>query len=419
VPLEILDPIGRDPAAFDACFDHIGLSLRPIARAIGGDGAGCRGAAVSPEPVAPGRTVVHLIAPARVGGAESVVRALASGRRDRGGATEVVALLDGPEPHPFVEGLRGLGVPVHVVRCGRRRYRAEARVVSELLHERGARIVHTHVYHADFVGYWAARACGTRVVATVHGFVGGDWKNRLYQSLDRLLLRRFDAVICVSDGVRTRLVGAGGDPARVRVISNGHPGGVTMPRGAARERLGIPDGTPTIGWVGRLSAEKGADLLLAALPHVGVAGAGAVLLGAGEEAGGLATQAASLGLPEGAVRLVGERADAASLLGAFDVLVISSRTEGLPMVLLEAMAVGTPVVAFAVGGIPDVLGDESGWLVPAGDVPALAGAIRHALSAPDEAARRAAAARRALEARFGLDHWLRRVEAVYATVDAP
>jgi glycosyltransferase involved in cell wall biosynthesis len=290
--------------------------------------------------------------------------------------------------------------------------------VAALLRQRQAPLVHTHVYHADFVGYWAARSCRMPVVATVHGFVGGDWKNRLYQSLDRRLLRRFDAVICVSEGVRARLAGAGGDPARLRVIPNGHPGGATVPRAVARERLGIVDGTPTIGWVGRLSAEKGADLLLAALPQVGVPGARAVLLGAGEEERRLGTLGAALGLPEGAVRLVGERADAASLLGAFDVLVISSRTEGLPMVLLEAMAVGTPVVAFAVGGIPDVLGDESGWLVPAGDVPALAAGIRHALGARDEAARRAAVARRTLEARFGLDRWLRTVEAVYAGVDA-
>jgi len=369
--------------------------------------------------VNPERTVMHVIAPAEVGGAESVVCALASGRRALGGKTEVIALVDRPGLHSWIDDLRRDGVPVHVLPCRHRRYRAHSRAVAELLVARGADLVHTHVYHANFVGYLAARSCARRVVATVHGFPGGDWKNRAYQWFDSLLLRRFDAVICVSDQARVRLVRAGCRPERLTAIPNGHGGKTCLPRAIARTRLGLSQGVPAVGWVGRLSPEKGPDLFLRALPRVEVDGAVAVLIGAGPEQGRLSSCAAALGLRGDTVRIAGPREDAASLLSAFDVLAITSRTEGLPMVLLEAMAAGTPVVAFAVGGIPQVLTAESGWLVPGGDIAACAAAITEALRAPAEAARRAAAARRVLDTRFGRDQWVRNVEAVYATVEAP
>jgi len=84
------------------------------------------------------------------------------------------------------------------------------------------------------------------------------------------------------------------------------------------------------------------------------------------------------------------------------------------MILFEAMAAGVPTVAFAVGGIPEVLDGTSGWPIEPGDAAALAAAIREVLEQPGEAATRAANARRVLEERFGIEQWVRRVEAVYA-----
>jgi len=369
-------------------------------------------------PIRPERRVAHVIAPALFGGAESVVRALAWGRRRLGRATEVIALVDGDEPHPFVEELNSLGVPTHAVRCGRRRYWAEARRVADILSLIGAQVVHTHVYHGDFVGYWAARWRGRCVVATLHnGFMGGDWKNRVYEWADRRLLRRFDAVMCVSNQARTRLLRSGAPASRVSVVCNGYDGGGSLLRCEARTRLGSHEGIKTIGWVGRLSSEKGPDLFLRALALARLDRVIAVMLGTGAEQARVMTLAASLGLGTDSLRMMGQR-DARVLMSGFDVLVISSRTEGLPMVLLEAMAAGIPVVAFAVGGIPEVLNTESGWLVPPGDVVALARAIRGVLGAPEEAERRAAAARQLIESRFGLEQWVESVEAVYATAES-
>lgn len=113
------------------------------------------------------------------------------------------------------------------------------------------------------------------------------------------------------------------------------------------------------------------------------------------------------------VRFYDDLTEAGPLFGAFDVYVLSSRSEGLPVVLLEAMAAGTPIVATTVGGVSDTLGEREGYLVPAEDAEALARAISLALSDPADALQRADSARKRLARDFALDHWLDRYEAVY------
>lgn len=361
--------------------------------------------------------VVHLVAPAAVGGVESVVRTLASVRRGHSGHAEVVALVDDREADVFLQQLRVSGVPTAEVREGRRRYLSQVRAVARLLTSSRADLIHTHVYHADFVGYFAARECGLPAVATYHGNVGGDVKNHLYEWADRRLLRRFDAVVCVSDHNRSRLIRAGCDPTRLHLVENGVDVGTALSRKEARDRLGIPEAGCVIGWVGRLSAEKGPDLLLKALPHVRQPDVSAVLVGAGPEHAQLVNLRQALGL-EQVVSLAGRKPDAASFLRAFDVLVSSSRTEGLPIVLLEAMALRIPVVAFAIGGIPEILTPESAWLVPANDVGGLAAAIRGALVDPGAAKRRADRAYETIRDRFNAKRWVDNVDHVYEAASA-
>jgi glycosyltransferase involved in cell wall biosynthesis len=108
--------------------------------------------------------------------------------------------------------------------------------------------------------------------------------------------------------------------------------------------------------------------------------------------------------------------DAGRLLRAFDVLVLSSRTEGTPMVVLEAMAAGVPIVATRVGGVPDVLSSADAMLVPPEDPAALAAAIRAVHDHPDAARSRADSARRRLDTEFALAPWLARYEAIYRQV---
>lgn len=350
--------------------------------------------------------VLHVIAPAPAGGAETVVRQLAAGQRAAGLEASIAALLPGSGAHPFVELARAEGLPVTEIRHGHRRYFAEADTLRRQLREGRFDVVHTHVYHADVVGWLAARDSGAAQVATLHGFTGGGLKHRFFTWLALRVLNRAGAVICVAETVRDQAVAQGSDPARLHLVRNGFRAGPMQSREQARAELGLAQDGAWIGWAGRLSHEKGADLLLDALPHAGDT-ARAVLLGDGPEREALVARA------EPRARFIGPVTGVARLLPAFDALALSSRTEGTPMILLEAMAARVPVVAFAVGGVPQVLDETSAWLVRPGDTRAFGAALADVLARPDEAARRAGRAAERLARDFAVPAWVERVGAVY------
>jgi glycosyltransferase involved in cell wall biosynthesis len=170
-----------------------------------------------------------------------------------------------------------------------------------------------------------------------------------------------------------------------------------------------------IGWVGRLSREKGADLFVEALGQVADLPWDAVIIGEGGERAALEARAAALGLT-GRVHWLGLVPDAGRAMAAFDGFVLSSRTEGTPIALLEAMAAAVPTVATTVGGVPDVISDGEAWLVPPASPGRLAGALRELLTAPGLAAGRGRAGRERLLQGHGGGPWLDRHEALYRSL---
>lgn len=197
-----------------------------------------------------------------------------------------------------------------------------------------------------------------------------------------------DQVVCVSEreSVRGRRAGIG---APIAVIGNGidttvhHPGD----RGQARTELGQPSGSPTVVCVGRLTRQKGQDLLLQAWPSVlaSVPDAHLVLVGDGPDRSVLATEVASLGAARAAsVTFAGASEDPRPWYAAADVVVLPSRWEGMALVVAEAMASARAVVAFDVDGCAELIG-TAGLVVPSEDVTALAGALVDLLLAPERA----------------------------------
>jgi len=370
--------------------------------------------AAAPEAEAGGRSVLHLTAPARLGGLERVVTELTSGFRRRGEVHRVVAVLEREDrEHPFVLGLRQRGVPVDVLVLPAHAYARERRAVLRVCAQERPAILHTHGYRSDLLHYGTARRIGARVVSTLHGLGGADQplRGRLYEYLQVRRLRRFDGVVAVSQVIAGRLGRSGVRPDRVHVIPNAI-GAITLrDRTDARQCLGAPAGR-LVGFVGRLSHEKGADVFLEAVARL-PDGVGAIVIGEGPERRALEVQADTLGLGE-RIRFAGGVPEAGALLSAFDAVVLSSRTEGTPMILLEAMAAGVPVVATRVGGVPDLLDERSGWLVSAEEPEGLASAIGALLADAPEARRRAAAARDRVDRDYGVERWLDRYEAVYA-----
>jgi glycosyltransferase involved in cell wall biosynthesis len=250
-------------------------------------------------------------------------------------------------------------------------------------------------------------------VSTVHGFIAGGAKVRLYEWLQVRALRRFEAVIAVSQPLEALLMKRGVPRERLHLVRNAWCGSAqVLERREARAELGLPSDAFVLGWVGRLSAEKGCDVLIEALARLTSLPFLACVIGDGPQRGALEKRAAELGLT-GRLQWCGMRRDAARLFRAFDVFVLSSRTEGTPIALLEAMQASVPIVATSVGGVPDVLSPREAWLVASEDPAAIAVAVRELHADPMGAARRAEASRRRLAEEFAQGPWLDTYERIY------
>jgi glycosyltransferase involved in cell wall biosynthesis len=363
--------------------------------------------------------IVHLVEPAEYGGRERVVQMLCQGLHGLGHEVHVIAV--GSEPkglEPFCSPLADAGVRTHAIVIPPRAYGRERAAVADLCRRLRPDVVHTHGYRPDVLHGSGLQRRGLPMVTTVHGFTGGGWKNRFYEWLQVRAFRRYDAVVVVSRPLVDRMARAGVPRARIHAIPNAwrpSPGALPLGRAAARAALGIARDDFVLGWVGRLSREKGADVLLRALPHLRDLPLSVSVLGTGAEQVRLQTGASRLGLDQ-RIRWHGAVPDAGRLFPAFDAFVLSSRTEGTPVSLLEAMAAGVPVVTTQVGGVPDVVSPAEAVLVRSDDPGNLAAGIRAVYDDPTAARRRASAAAARLLRDFSVGPWLDRYETVYGQV---
>lgn len=361
-------------------------------------------------------SVLHVVTPGAVGGTETVVQGLARGLSDRGHELHVAAVVEpGGATDPFFEPLHHAKVPVSRIVLPPRAYVREWLAIRGLCRRLRPDVVHTHGYRTDILDSPGARREGIATATTLHGssMMAGDGdRESIFEWMRMRFLRFFDGVVAVSHELADRLAREGVPKDRIHLIPNGWaPAYRPLTRVAARRELGIPQGgRPVVGFLGRLIRVKGADVLLRAVAHLPTVSVS--VIGEGIMRPDLEEITESLGLSDRVV-FHGEIPAAGRLAAAFDVFALSSRSEGTPVTLLEAIAAGVPVVASAVGGVPDVLGERGGWLVPPEDPKSLAEALREALEDPEVAAARAAAARERLEREFSVETWLDRHEALY------
>ncbi|MDQ3809881.1 MAG: glycosyltransferase [Chloroflexota bacterium] len=345
---------------------------------------------------------------------ESVVRLLAVEQCRTGSVARVAAIItDDIAEHPFLSALRDAEVEVLATRLPGRAYLRERAWVGELCRRLRPHVVHTHGYRPDVLDAGVARGLGIPTVTTVHGFTGGDWKNRLYERVQRAAFRRFDAVVAVSRPLARSLEADGVRADRLHLLPNAYSQPtLLLDRASARRALSTPANHFLIGWVGRVSREKGPDILVRALPELTDLPLAVSFVGDGRELPLVKQLTDTLDVGS-RVRWHGTMRDAGRLFPAFDVLVLSSRTEGMPIVLFEAMAAGVPIIAARVGGVPDVLGPEEALLTPAEDPAALAAAIRQVYDNPAGAAARARAACVRLARQFSVAPWVAAYGRIY------
>lgn len=295
--------------------------------------------------------------------------------------------------------------------------------IAEKLKEGEFSLIHTHEYRGDIVGGMAARLAGIKAVAVVRGYTDRTLSLRLYKVLDLLALRFFDKVITVSDSLRWQVISAGLPQERVVTIHNAidlEPleAEASMDGLGLRKSLGIGHEEQVVSIVGRLSPEKGhADFFQAAKKILAAASKTRFLvIGDGPLREKLEGLSASLGLGP-AVSFLGFRQDVLALMNMSNVVVMPSLREGLPNVILEALALAKPVAATRVGGIPEIIRDgETGLLVPPEDPEQLAEALLRLLRNPEEGKKLGERGRAVVAREFNVETMAHKIAEVYREV---
>jgi len=334
--------------------------------------------------------VLHLISSGGMYGAENVVAALARDLEQMGCWVRVGVFQNEHCPDNNVaDQLERRGASVIRIPCRGRVDRGAIRQIREIVRGEQVQLVHSHGYKSDMYSYLACRRLGVPMMATCHLWTRQTPAIRVYEFIDGWLLRRFDAVVAVSDVIAEDARRAGISAAKISTINNGID---LVPFASATPALAeeIKKGDRLlIGTVGRLVSQKGVDYFLRAACAVlnEMPEALFAVVGDGPDRGKLERLAKELGIEEHVV-FTGSRADMPHVYASFDVFVLASLDEGLPMAVLEALASNRAVVATQVGAVPKVIvSGQTGMLVKAADVPGLADAILVLLRSPELRAR--------------------------------
>jgi glycosyltransferase involved in cell wall biosynthesis len=294
-------------------------------------------------------------------------------------------------------------------------------VVSKLLRacrEHRVAVWHGHDYKTNALGVLLRRFHPMRLVTTVHGWVHHTARTPLYYKIDKWSLRRYERVISVSDDLDRTCQELGVPDDKRVLLENGIDTAEYTRRRTtteAKEAIGLPATGFVVGGVGRLAPEKGFDLLIRAVHTLASNGMGVtlVIVGEGDDRPRLEALAAELGIAA-RVRLVGWQSDVRGCYEAMDVFALSSLREGLPNVVLEAMALEVPCVATRVNGVPRLIDDGvNGRLVEPNDVAGLTAALGELLRQPAAREAYTSAARETVETRFSFAARMEKLARVY------
>ena len=312
-----------------------------------------------------------------VGGAERLVRVL-SQRLKKDGMENCVCCFDKIEK--YQDEFEKSGVPLRLIK--RRQCFFDWKIISPLLKyikEENIRLIHAHDLSSLTYAVVAGKLCGTKVIMTEHSrhYVNVSWKRRMEKWL---FVMAADCLVQVSQDLKAASVNRERIPAnKIKVIENGVD--IDTFKNARplllRKIYNIDDSNYLILSVGRLETIKGHKYLIQAIaePPLKALPVHLILVGDGSQKTELLKMAEQLGVSD-RISFLGSRQDVPELMASCDIFVIPSESEGLPFVLLEAMAAGLPVVATAVGGVPFIIGEnERGLLVPPCQPKALSAAI--------------------------------------------
>jgi glycosyltransferase involved in cell wall biosynthesis len=373
--------------------------------------------------------ILHVIARLNVGGAALSVLELAAGQRELGHDVLVVAGTIPPGEASMESVAQELGVPhLHLPELTRElALGADALAtwhLRTLIRERRPTVVHTHTSKAGATGRVAALLAGRPLPVRVHSFHGhvlsgyfDPRREQVFRIVERGLAYATDGIVAVSEQVRDDLLRFGVAPAsKITVIQYGFAldrrvAPAAEARAPKRAQIGAGEHDFVIGWAGRLAEiKRPGDLVRVAAR---VPASVLVLAGDGDLRREVERLAAELEIAD-RVHILGYVEDMGAWFGAFDAFLLTSANEGAPVVAIEALAAGVPVVATNAGGTRNVVDDEaSGFLAAVGDVDALAERLRRIQSDPGLGARLGAEGAQRMRERFSTRRMVDDVDALY------
>jgi glycosyltransferase involved in cell wall biosynthesis len=362
--------------------------------------------------------ICELVQTLYLGGMERMVASLSLGLSSRGHSV-TVCCYDGLGH--WTNTLNAGGVPVCLVLRKAGIDWSLPRKIARVLRENRIEVLHCHNDTALFYGYPAARMTGIPVVYTEHSLKNRE--KRLKKFVHSMFFRGTAMVTAVAEEIGERLEKEERAPkSRVRVVWNGVDGSLYEPRDGTfirrkREELGISSGAIVLGTVGRYYPEKNYGMLLEVIcilreecnPVL-------VMVGDGPLMNDFVRDAKRLGVLDN-LRILGERGDTQNLYPAFDLFLLSSVREGMPLVVIEAMACALPVVSTNVGGIRNIVKDgNTGFLVPPGDASAMANRIRTLMANATLREQFGRSARDFFERNLSVEQMVGQYESVYREV---
>jgi len=323
--------------------------------------------------------ILHLRSSAGMFGAEKVILNLAKTSNITGVKNYIACISNSNNPQTELvkqamqEGFEAINI------CADSNYGLFNKLVL-VLKENKIKVIHTHGYKEDIIGLFAAKKIGIKIVSTVHGWTAHTFKVRIYEWLDKIILRFFDKIVVVSELLEIELKRAGILRSKIALIHNGidlNEYSQVTGREEVMKEFNIDKSYRILGTIGRLSEEKGQRYFLEAFAKVAQSHnhIKCIVVGEGPERESLVNLSSRLGIREKVI-FTGQRKDVRKFYSAFDIFVLPSLREGLPLVLLEALAFNKPVIASNVGSISAVINSEqTGILLKSKDVGSLASTI--------------------------------------------
>jgi glycosyltransferase involved in cell wall biosynthesis len=328
--------------------------------------------------------IVQLISSSGLYGAEVMVLHLSRVLRDLGENVTLALIVNGRNPHrELAKKATKAGIETIEIPCGGRVDVSTLRRLRALVKATRAHVLHSHGYKSNLYALAVKGSSRVPIVSTCHNWTNQTRALRVYGMLDRLALRRFQRVFCVSAAVRLKLLNSGLSERTVHLVENGVPVSDFSDAQPSLVDMGSEEG-PRIGMIGRLVEQKGFHLVLNAAPQIlkQFPKARFIIVGDGPYREELTSLSRRLGI-ESSVRFLGQREDMPGIYRSLDVFVLPSFNEGMPVTLLEAMAAGIPSIATRVGAVPSVIDDRrTGLLVEQGRVEPLQSALVELLNAP-------------------------------------